>query len=138
MNLECSSKGDRRFSALYARVKLFNVVDSIENFYQQSKRDVNGNIAGKGKKAEYLQIRKIRLPIKYATLWYKYLWYLYFVENPMLIHEIKKYDTFTDMFKGKSINCQADVIAQIKEKGLLNLRLELEPFINEYNHLRKK
>ena len=50
MILECSSKGDKRFSALYAKVKVFGVYDSIENHYQNCKRDINNQVVGKGKK----------------------------------------------------------------------------------------
>ena len=49
MILECSSKGDKRFSALYAKVKVFGVYDSIENHYQNCKRDINNQVVGKGK-----------------------------------------------------------------------------------------
>ena len=38
MNLECSSKGDKRLSAFYSKVNVFGKVDSIENHYQLCKR----------------------------------------------------------------------------------------------------
>ncbi|WCK57551.1 hypothetical protein PP175_26155 (plasmid) [Aneurinibacillus sp. Ricciae_BoGa-3] len=31
--LECSSKGDKRFTAFYAKVNLYGKEDSIENHY---------------------------------------------------------------------------------------------------------
>jgi len=40
--LECSSRGDKRFSALYAKVLAFGVRDTIENHYQKSKRNAIG------------------------------------------------------------------------------------------------
>lgn len=36
--LECSSKGDKRLSAFYAKINLFGNYNSIENHYQLSKR----------------------------------------------------------------------------------------------------
>lgn len=52
--LECSSKGDKRFSAFYARLKLFN--KTIEELYQSSKifEDGTTNLSikdAKGRKA---------------------------------------------------------------------------------------
>ena len=41
--LECSSKGDKRFSALYAKVSVNNVLDTIENHYQKSKVFIDNN-----------------------------------------------------------------------------------------------
>ena len=37
MNLECSSKGDKRYSSMYAKVTVFDNYDTIENHYQLSK-----------------------------------------------------------------------------------------------------
>ena len=50
--LECSSKGDRRFSAFYAKISFYGKIDSIEHIYQSVKRDKNGDLVNKGKKAE--------------------------------------------------------------------------------------
>ena len=36
--LECSSAGDKRFSAFYALVDVFGVTNSIERHYQSVKR----------------------------------------------------------------------------------------------------
>ena len=38
------------------------------------------------------------------------LWVRYLDENPELVEYAKGFDTFSDMFRGKSVNCQADVI----------------------------
>ena len=81
MILECSSKGDKRFSALYAKVKVFGVYDSIENHYQNCKRDINNQVVGKGKKVYKMVIEKtketIELPPSFLTAYYKLLWCAY-------------------------------------------------------------
>ena len=119
MNLECSSKGDRRFSAFYAMLKVRSgATKSIETLYQQSKRMKDGSIAGKGKPVNFVIIGGEIYTPEVLTAWYNYLWLCYFKQNPELLNVIAEYDTFTDMFRGHCINCQADVIQLVHDKGL--------------------
>lgn len=108
--LECSSKGDKRFSAFYAKVSFNGVVDSIENHYQSVKRDENGNKIGKGKKVDHIIINEHKLNPFFLTPFYKLLWVKYLDNNPDLVAYASEFDDFNDMFRGRSINCQADVI----------------------------
>ena len=113
-NLECSSIGDGRFSALYAKVVINGITKSIETWYQEAKRDTKGNIPGKGKRVAYMinPFNGHRLSANCLTDFYKILWVRYFHQNPSLLAYAKQFDTFTDSFRGKCINCQADVIAE--------------------------
>lgn len=112
-NLECSSIGDKRFSALYAMVSINGKVKSIETWYQQSKFDNQGNPVAKGQHVSYMIWNgKTYSPSKLSQL-YKWLWIQYFKQNPDLIEYASQFDTFTDHFKGKAINSQADVIAEL-------------------------
>lgn len=119
MILECSSKGDKRFSALYAKVKFNGKYDSIEKHYQQCKRKYNGQIVKKGEKPDYIIVNYYKLPISYLTPFYKYLWYIYFRDHKELVEFASSFDYFTDMFKGKNtVNSQADVISEyIQNRG---------------------
>lgn len=112
-NLECSSRGDKRFSALYAKVN----GHSIEHWYQSCKRDSSGNIPGKGKHVDHVIWKNIKYPASKLSEIYEKLWRLYFKQNPELLEYAAQFDTFTDMFKGKSINSQADVIAKIVKES---------------------
>ena len=126
-NLECSSKGDKRFSAFYANVTIKGVTAPIELWYQQAKRDEAGNIPGKGKRVAYMinPFSNNRLPASCLSDFYKTLWLRYFKQNPALLEYAKQFDTFTDMFKGKAINCQADVIAECV-KDLVSLKEKIK------------
>lgn len=130
--LECSSKGDKRFSAFVAKVKVFNVCDSIEFHYQLSKRlkdvpEPNLNDTWdnkmkylksvKGKQPDYLTIGGYKYDLKYLSQWYDILWMKYLDNNPDLVEYASKYDDYSDMFKGKSINCQADTIRKYIKLG---------------------
>lgn len=143
MRLECSSRGDRRFSSLYAYVDVFGKRDSIENHYQLSKVFVKWGevyIPNDFKESKSLQrksgynlvgfqINGAFFELKYLSVWYKTLWCLYLKANPSLVDYASKFDTFTDCFKGKNtINCQADVIAQVVKDGLDSLEEECIPF----------
>ena len=110
--LECSSRGDKRFSAFYARLKKYNN-QSIETIYQNSKRTKDGKIPGKGKKVDYMLWEGKKYTPDCLSGLYEYLWKVYFKENPNLLEYAKQFDEFTDMFRGHCINCQADVIKKI-------------------------
>ena len=114
--LYCDSRGDKRFSALYAYVDIDGVKDSIESFYQNAKRDSDDKIPGKGKSVAYFIWKDKKYEPEYLSNLYEDLWRLYFKQNPDLLEYAKQFDNFVDRFRGKSINCQADVIAKIVEE----------------------
>ncbi|AMN31342.1 DarT1-associated NADAR antitoxin family protein [Clostridium perfringens] len=118
--LECSSKGDKRFSALYAKVKVNGVLNSIENHYQNSKvfKNNKGEFItyndwkkGKGKKPIAFLIEGYLLPLNYGTMFYNLLWYKYLKCNKELEKILEQYDYYSDLFRVKGAYvCQADVI----------------------------
>jgi FMN phosphatase YigB (HAD superfamily) len=105
---ECSSKGDKRYSALYAKVD----GKSIEEIYQL---DIKGY---RSETDNWLDAKK--KPPKNKTIEeayeeYKELWVKYFKENPELLEEIQekaKNKTITDMFGVSQVN-QARAICEI-------------------------
>lgn len=120
--LECSSKGDKRFSAFYAKIKLFGKYDSIENHYQLSKRI--GNFAPKtwrdikGKKLTHIHINGKDYDLKYTIAFYELMWVKYLDDYPELVEYAKKFDDFHDMFMSKNaVVCQADVIRDYVKNG---------------------
>lgn len=120
--LECSSKGDKRFSAFYAKIKAFGKMDSIENHYQLCKRF--GNFVpknwkdAKGKVPTHIVLNKMELDVSYLQMWYELLWLKYLDSNSNLVSYASQFDDFNDMFKSKkSINCQADIIRKYVKNG---------------------
>ena len=116
-SIECSSRGYKKASALYARVECFGIIDTIENHYQSVKRDKDGNPVRKGQRVDHIIIRGHKLDPKYLTPFYKLLWTKYLDENPDVVAHLSQFDEFTDMFRGKAVNCQADVIRQYIKEG---------------------
>ena len=111
--LECSSKGDRRFSAFFAKIKKRGW-KSIEEIYQSSKRFENGLRCYNWRDA------KGRKPVNLdeCKLLYSVLWDEYFDENPDLLKEIMKYRGFTDMFGESGSVCQAtEIYRKYMENG---------------------
>ncbi|MGG1659496.1 DarT1-associated NADAR antitoxin family protein [Brevibacillus sp. NRS-1366] len=119
--LECSSKGDKRFSAFYAKVTIFGKFDSIENHYQLSKRF--GDFVpstwkdAKGKTPTHFEVKGKSFDLKYMSMWYDLLWVKYLDVHPELLEYAATFDDFNDIFKGKSINCQADSIRKYIKQG---------------------
>lgn len=118
--LECSSKGDKRFSAFYAQVVFNGVLASIENHYQLSKRFPEAPVTwrdAKGKRPTHFEVAGGKLPLEYGIKWYYYLWMLYLDENPVLTNYARRFDKFTNMFKGESSVCQADAVKMYVKEG---------------------
>jgi hypothetical protein len=110
--LECSSKGDKRFSAFYAKVN----GKSIESHYQAAKvfdAGKAGNITGLTWKEA-----KGRAPINIIEVreLYKDLWRAYLMDNPSFITILKRATGLSDIFGQDEHVCQADTLWQLREE----------------------
>lgn len=113
--LECSSLGDKRFSAFYARIKSRGN-HSIEDIYQSSKiflgKDGRRETgldwrAAKGRRAE----NQAECAILYSKLWDEYL-----AENPALREILVGASGLSDRFGQEGHCCQATELWRIREK----------------------
>ena len=104
--LECSSRGDKRFSAFYAKIN----GKSIEERYQAIKI-FPGGITGlswreaKGRRA---------INQEEAARFYSYLWDLYIQKNPELLPILKAASGLSDMFGKPGSCCQATELWRIR------------------------
>lgn len=108
--LECSSRGDKRFSAFYARLRCANN-RSIEEIYQASKVFADGATGltpaqAKGRKA---------VNMDFCAKVYSQAWDKYFEENPELLNYALNFNGFSDMFGQPNHQCQAIEIYRIVE-----------------------
>lgn len=157
--LECSSSGDKDFSALYAKTSVNGVLDTIENHYQNSKVFIDryGNFIhnqgfkkSKGKNPVAFYINECYLPVRFGAQFYSLLWYKYLKTNLSLENEkLINYDDYNDCKKtDKSFISQADVIREymqdengnkyepeLRGKKLYNNCLELVDFLNMKNRV---
>lgn len=105
--LECSSAGDKRFSAFFARIK-GRGNRTIEEIYQGSKliggRTALSILEAKGVKAENATE---------VNALYKQLWREYFEENPQFYYLIREYNGFSDKFGKAGSACQALEVFEI-------------------------
>ena len=107
--LECSSKGDKRFSAFYAKVRQFNG-RTIEELYQGFKvfeggiTDLSWREA-KGKRA---------LNMEDCAEFYSALWDVYIHENPELLLILKEATGLSDIFGQEGHCCQATELWRIR------------------------
>lgn len=117
--LECSSKGDKRFSALFAKLPSGK---TIEEYYQL---DIKGHRIN----GDDWRIGKGKPPINGLTrdqLWNYYVdaWYTYLQANPELYDVLKEYEVFCDQFASSDIN-QARAICQIMNMKFSPTELEV-------------
>lgn len=127
--LQCHSKGDKRFSALYAKVTIDKKTDTIENFYQSSKKSLNGGSVKKGEKVAFMEFRGVKLPAYFLSDFYDLLWIQYFLENKELYLYAKEFDDYKDIFKGNSINNQENTIRKICKFGISKVKKDCSDFI---------
>ena len=66
----------------------------------------------------------IELPPSFLTAYYKLLWCAYLDANPNLVEYASRFNDYHDTFKGKAVNCQADVIRQYIKIGRSSILLE--------------
>ena len=110
--LECSSKGDKRFSAFYARLKKYDN-KSIEEIYQASKIFENGETGlswkeAKGRKAiNQEECHKLN-----GKLWDEYI-----SENKELLGVLKSASGLSDMFGQEGHACQATELWRIRNNS---------------------
>lgn len=108
--LECSSKGDKRFSAFYARIPIFQN-KNIEELYQAKKVFEDGatNLSwqeAKGRKA---------VNQKECSEYYSFLWNIYIMLNPHLLNILLDAKGLSDIFGQEGHCCQATELWRIKQ-----------------------
>jgi len=99
MILRCDSKGDKRFSALFARVG----PQSIEDWYQGAKRNGNGYKykKPKGERAVFFLLDATYVPaITIQFDYYLMLWHAYFKKHKDLLEYAATFQGFQDVFDG--------------------------------------
>jgi len=108
--LECSSKGDARFSAFYAKIDGV----SIEQIYQAAKVFEDGSTGlgwrqAKGRKA----VNQAEVALLYGYLWDEYI-----KRNPHLLTVLRKASGVSDMFGQPGRCCQATELWRIRNSNL--------------------
>lgn len=107
--LECSSRGDRQFSAFHARIRSRGN-RSIEEVYQAAKVLSDGSTGlnwrqAKGKRAVNMSdVREL-----YSRLWDEYV-----EENPVLLDVLKTASGVSDIFGQAGSACQATELWRIR------------------------
>lgn len=107
--LECSSRGEKRLSAFYARIRDGGGA-SIEDLYQAAKRFSDGSTGlhwrqAKGRQAVNLAEVKVL---------YSHLWDVYIAENPDLLQMIRAASGLSDIFGQPGRCCQATELWRIR------------------------
>ncbi len=109
--LECSSRGDKRFSAFYARLRQYNN-KSIEEIYQGSKIFEDGSTGLPPKQAKgKVAVNQSDCAALYSTLWDQYI-----EDNPELLKELKQATGLSDIFGQPGHCCQATELWRIRNK----------------------
>lgn len=108
--LECSSKGEKRLSAFYAKISPSNM--SIEEWYQAAKIFENGSTGltwrnAKGRRA----INQEQCAKLYSDLWDQYI-----EQHPELLKIIKEASGLSDIFGQPGHCCQATELWRIRNQ----------------------
>ena len=113
--LECSSKGDNRFSAFYARVEHNGRIASIEVHYHAAKvfKDQRTGI-----ETSSWREAKGKSPVNYAYVsdLYSKLWDQYIGNHPELLVVLKRATGLSDIFGQPGRVCQAVELWRIRNQ----------------------
>jgi len=109
--LECSSKGDRRFSAFYARPSICGGA-SIEEAYQAAKVFANG---ATGLSWQSAKGRTDCVNTKLVRKLYARLWDIYIEEHPELRAVLTAAAGLSDVFGQPGHACQAEELWRIRD-----------------------
>lgn len=126
--LYCDRFGDRRYSALYAKVRAFGVERTIEQHYQLAKRKTGMAppvvwTDMKGKKPDSLVINGQTFTVARLSAWYALLWLWYLDDHPELVQHAQQFDEFVDRMAGKAINRQDRMVEAYAKHGRERLLL---------------
>jgi hypothetical protein len=110
--LECSTRGDKRFSPFYASVNGC----SIEVQYQAAKIFEDGSTGLHWKKAKGRRATNS----EECKILYEKLWRQYLSERPALMDILKKASGLSDIFARKDAVNQAEVLWKIRSEQMLN------------------
>ncbi len=114
--LECSSAGDRRFSAFYARIT-GRGGKTIEEIYQAAKVFSNGDTGLPIDEAKgFRPVNVAETRALYATLWDEYI-----AENYRLLRVLMSYEGLSDRFGRPGGVCQATELWRIREAALADV-----------------
>jgi hypothetical protein len=109
--LECSSRGEQRLSAFFARPRSLKG-KSIEEAYQAAKVFEDGTTGLTWKQAKGRQaVNQPEVMALYETWWREYI-----SENPDLARLIVSAKGLQDMFGQKGHVCQASVLWRIRDE----------------------
>lgn len=111
--LECSTRGDRRFSAFCARIKN-RKYKSIEEIYQASKIFTDGSTGLTWKEAK----GKVPINIEYVANLYSKLWDEYIEENKDLINVLINCSGLSDIFGQVGHQCQVIELWRIRNREI--------------------
>lgn len=122
--LECSSAGDKRFSAYFARIwRLGN--KSIEELYQAKKMFKDGSTGLPIDEARGLR------PVNEMECreYYSRLWDLYIHENLHLLKVLEKASGLSDKFGKPGHCCQATELWRIRLSWIINITTPPKMFV---------
>jgi len=107
--LECSTRGDRRFSAFCAYLRNGK---SIEELYQAYKIFPGGVSGLTWREAK----GRVALNMEDCRIYYSRLWDMYIEQNPDLLPVLHAASGLSDMFGKKGHCCQATELWRIRNR----------------------
>lgn len=149
--LECSTRGDRRFSALCAKVSAFGRIDTIESHYQTTKCLANPKTGEIIRSKSWRDVKRLQhmgyvsvrhefrgypgvkdgftFPATLSKAFYYLLWVKHLDQHPELVEYARQFDSFSDVFARPGSVTQAEAVHLYVKSGREALLAECQPLI---------
>lgn len=130
--LNCNHIDGNLITERTAKSIYFGVESTIEDAYNNARRNKNDEIAGIDD-LDHFVIKGVKMPLSDAGFFYEALWVQFLAENKDIYNKIVKYDDFVDLRGQNSMNSTARVFKIVKQGGLVGLKTHCKDFLDRLN-----
>ena len=138
--LECSERGDKRFSPQYATLNIHGQERNIEELYQTAKRTKDGRCAAEGETVDHIvdPFTGDKLSAKEAPWFYRGLWISYLTQNPELVQYAEQFDAFSNIGSRHVIEKSYHVCIEAYVKGNRQRYVDVVKCSDWYKNMARK
>lgn len=138
--LECSERGDKRFTPQHATLNILGQERNIEEIYRTAKRAKDGSCAAAGEKPDHIidPFTGDKFPGNEAPWFYRGLWISYLTNNPELVKYAEQFDAFSNIGSRHNLENSYHVCIEAFVKGDRQRYVDVVKSSDWYKNMARK